>query len=153
MEFNCKRRKISEVNTIEEQSYDTREPHNNDIRTITSMLGHIQTNIESLNDKINMVGNIALSNQTNINELIKNSSQNSRLNGRVSDFIEKNNDLKNEIDEIKHLTLTNVNVLSETLAANNSANGGNNDGNNDGNQRINNGDAREVVDAYNNYFC
>ena len=68
MEFNCKRRKISEVNTIEEQSYDTREPHNNDIRTITSMLGHIQTNIESLNDKINMVGNIALSNQTNINE-------------------------------------------------------------------------------------
>ena len=153
MEFNCKRRKISEVNTIEEQSYDTREPHNNDIRTITSMLGHIQTNIESLNDKINMVGNIALSNQTNINELIKNSSQNSRLNGRVSDFIEKNNDLKNEIDEIKHLTLTNVNVLSETLAANNSANGGNNDGNNDGNQRINNGDAREVFDAYNNYFC
>jgi hypothetical protein len=149
METNFKRRKISEVNTIGEQLYDTGQPNNNDIRTITSMLSHIQTNIETLNDKINMVGNIALSNQTNINELIKNSSQNSILNGRVSDFIEKNNDLKNEIDEIKHLTLTNVNVLSETLAANNSANGGNNDGN----QRINNGDAREVVDAYNNYFC
>ena len=149
MELNFKRRKISEVNTIGEQLYDTGQPHNNDISTITSMLSHIQTNIETLNEKINMVGNIALSNQTNINELIKSNSQNSRLNGRVSDFIEKNDNLKNEIDEIKHLTLTNVNVLSETLSANNNSNGGNNCSN----QGINNGDAREVVDAYNNYFC
>ena len=152
METNFKRRKISEVNTIEDDSYNTRHPHNNDISTITSMLSHIQTNIETLNEKINMVGNIALSNQTNINELIKSNSQNSRLNGGVSDFIEKNDNLKNEIDEIKHLVLTNVNVLSETLAANNSNNCGN-CGNNCSNQGINNGDAREVVDAYNNYFC
>jgi len=152
MELNFKRRKISEVNTIGEQLYDTGQPNNNDIRTITSMLSHIQTNIETLNEKINMVGNIALSNQTNINELIKSNFQNSKLNSRVSDFIEKNDNLKNEIDEIKHLTLTNVNVLSETLAANNSNNCGN-CGNNCSNQGINNGDAREVVDAYNNYFC